>query len=319
MKSYSFFSRIIKGFFLVVLALSFYPAYASGPGSTGAVELKIPVGPRAIAMGQAFAAVADDANSIYWNPAGLNQMGGGHITAEYVNFIETVEYEWIAVATKLGKDAALGLGVKLLSTGNENIVDANGNQPGGTFGLGYMDINLAGAYRLSYYFDVGLTIKYISKNLAGTSASTFAADIGLMYHTPLPHLTAGLCVQNIGFGLKFAQVSDPLPTNVKVGVAYKMFNDDFTLAYDMNFPRDNALAASLGGEYWYKNTLVGRFGYQFQGAIDQNQYGIGGKAGLYLGAGVKIPFFKNYIGVDYAWTDTGFFGANHHIAADFYF
>ena len=33
--------------------------------------LKIPVGPRAIAMGGAFTAVADDATSPYWNPAGM--------------------------------------------------------------------------------------------------------------------------------------------------------------------------------------------------------------------------------------------------------
>jgi hypothetical protein len=319
MKPYSFISRIINGFFLVALVISTVPVYAGGPGSTGAVELKIPVGPRAIAMGQAFVAVADDANAVYWNPAGLNQMGGIHATLQYDVFIETVRYNFGAIGAKLGKDAAVGLGVKLLSTGTENIVDASGNQPGGTFGLNYMDIDLAGAYRLSYYFDIGVALKYISKSLAGTSASTFAGDVGFMYHTPLPHLTAGLNVQNIGLGLKFAQVSDPLPFNVKVGVAYKMFNDDFTIAYDMNFPRDNAVSASFGGEYWYKNTLVGRFGYQFQGAIDQNQYGIGGKAGLYLGAGVKIPAFKNYVGVDYAWTDTGFFGANHHFALDFYF
>ena len=289
MKFHIYLPRVINVVFLFSVVFSTYPAFAqSGPGSTGAVELKIPVGPRAIAMGQAFVAVADDANAVYWNPAGLNQLGGGNITVQYDKFIETVEYGWGAVGFRMSNNFSMGLGVKILTTGNENIVDASGNQTGGTFGESYMDIDLAGAYKLSYYFDIGLTLKYISKSIAGTSASTFAGDLGLMYHTPIPHLTAGFNIQNVGMGLKFAQVSDPLPFNVKVGVAYRLFNDDFTLAYDMNFPRDNAVNACLGGEYWYKNTLVGRFGYQFQG-IDPNQYEIGGKAGLYLGAGVKIP------------------------------
>jgi len=270
-------------------------------------------------MGQAFVAVANDANAIYWNPAGLNQLGGTHLTAQYDVFIETVRYNYFAGATKLGNNAALGIAAKLLSTGSENIVDSSGNQTGGTFSESYMDVDLAGAYRLSYYFDIGLTAKYISKTLAGTSASTFAADLGVLYRTPIPHLTAGMNIQNMGPGLKFDQVADKLPFNVKVGFAYKMFEDNFTVAYDMNFPTDNAISASAGGEYWYKDTLVGRFGYQFQGSIDQNQVGIGGKAGLYLGAGVKIAAFKDFIGLDYAWTDTGFLGSNHHFALDFYF
>ena len=85
---------------------------AADTGTTGAVALKIPVGPRVIAMGQAFSAVADDANAIYWNPAGLRQLGGIHLMASYDVFIETVRYQYFAGATKLGNDAAIGLGAK---------------------------------------------------------------------------------------------------------------------------------------------------------------------------------------------------------------
>lgn len=315
----------LQTFVLIVLLsaislLVLTPQGAFAQGTSGAVELKIPVGPRAIAMGQAFTAVADDANAVYWNPAGLNQLGGTELTAQYDVFIETVRYDYFAAATKLGNEAALGLGVKLLSTGTEPAVDSTGATTGGTVGENYMDIDLAGAYRLSYYFDIGLTAKYINKTLSGTSASTFAADFGVMYHSPIPHLQVGLDLQNMGPGLKFDQVADPLPFTIKLGIAYKMFNDDFVLDYDLDIPTDDPYVVNcIGGEYWYKDTLVGRFGYQFAGSIDQNQYGIGGIAGLYLGAGVKIAAFKDFIGVDYAWTNTGFLGSNHHFALDFYF
>ena len=288
----------------------------NGPGSTSDVELKIPVGPRAIAMGQAFVAVADDANAVFWNPAGLNQLGGTMLTAQYDSFISTISYEFLAAATKLGNNAAIGLGSKILTTGPpEQATDSNGNATSGSVYENYMDVDLAGAYRLSYYFDVGLTAKYINKNLSGTSASTFAVDLGVLYKTPVPHFTAGLNLQNLGPG----QGSYPLPRNLKIGVAYRMFDDNFTTDFDMNFPDDNAISANLGGEYWYKDTLVGRFGYQFQGSVDQNQVGIGGKAGLYLGAGVKVAAFKDYIGLDYAWTNDGFLGAENLFALDFYF
>ena len=37
-------------------------------------DLGLGVGARAMAMGGAFSAVADDANAVYWNPAGLTQL-----------------------------------------------------------------------------------------------------------------------------------------------------------------------------------------------------------------------------------------------------
>lgn len=331
LKKISKYSPIALLFFLSVL--SFFlsaPQSVFAQGTSGAVELKIPVGPRAIAMGQAFVAVANDATAVYWNPAGLNQLGGTALTAQYDVFIETVRYEYLGAATKLGSDAALGIGAKILSTGQDPAItglDSFGNPVTGSGSVGenYMDIDLAGAYRLSYYFDVGLTLKYIDKTLSGTSASTFSADLGFMYHTPIPHLTAGLNLQNwpspvFNYGLKFDQVADPLPFNVKLGLSYRMFDDDFVIDYDLNIPNDDPYVINcLGGEYWYKNTLVGRFGYQFGGSIDQNQVGNGWASGLYLGAGVKIEMFHDFFGLDYAWTNDGFLGANHHFGIDFYF
>jgi long-subunit fatty acid transport protein len=207
-----------------------------------------------------------------------------------------------------------------LTTGTEPAVDSSGMTTGGTIGETYYDIDLALAYKLNYYLDIGITAKYITKSLATFSAATFAADLGLLYQTPLPHLSAGLNIQNIGPGIKFDQVTDPLPLNVKVGFAYKLFEDNFTIAYDMNFPNDNAISASLGGQYWWNNTLVGRFGYRFQGSVDQNQVGGGFVPGLYLGAGFFGAVFKNFnVGLDYAWTNDGFLGANHHFGLNLYF
>jgi len=291
----------------------------NGPGTTGAVELKIPVNPRAIAMGQAFTAVADDSSAVYWNPAGLNQMQGSELLAEYDVFIETVTYSYLNGAFRLGNDLTMGFGAKLLGTGTENAVNSSGVTTGGTIGENYYDVDIAAAYRLSYFCDIGITAKYISKTLGQNNASTFAVDLGLMYKTPIPHLKLALDLENLGPGLTFVSVADPLPMVFKIGAAYQMFDDNFTMDLDVDFPNDDVVTTSLGGEYWYKNTLVGRLGYQFQGSIDQNQLGIGGEAGLYLGAGVKVSMFKTNFSFDYAWTDQGILGSNHHFSLAWYF
>ncbi len=55
---------------VLILILSFN-CYAAGPGTTAASFLKIGVGARAAAMGDAFTAVADDPTALYWKLANL--------------------------------------------------------------------------------------------------------------------------------------------------------------------------------------------------------------------------------------------------------
>ena len=291
----------------------------NGPGTTGAVELQIPVNPRAIGMAQAFTAVADDSSAVYWNPAGLNQMQGSELLAEYDEYIETVTYNYLNGAFRLGNDMSIGFGFKQLGTGLENVVDANGTVTSATFGENYYDLDLAVALRLSYSMDFGITGIYISKSLAGTDASTIACTLGLMYRSPIPHLKFAFVVQNLGPGLKFVSVTDPLPLTFKIGAAYQMFDDNFDVDWDVDFPNDNDVTTSLGAEYWYKNALVGRAGYLFQGSTNQNQVGIGGESGLYLGAGIKISLFKTNFSFDYAWNDQGILGTTDHFSLAWYF
>ena len=318
---FNIFRQLILKTILVVFTAVFTVAPLAlwaDPGTTGAVALKIPVGPRAIAMGGAFVAVADDANAIYWNPAGLRQLGGVALTLQYSSFIDTVNYSYGAIGLPVGNDAAIGLSGKILSTGNTPGVDASGNPNGLNVGENYADIDLAGALKINYFLDIGIVAKYITETLSSSTASTFAVDLGLLYKTPIPHLTAGLDLQNLGPGLKFVTTTDPLPLNFKIGSAYKMFDDNFTLALDFNFPNDNNPSVNFGGEYWYMNTLVGRFGYQLQGAFGQNELGNGAQEGLYLGAGFKFAAFKTNISLDYAWSNQGFLGTTNRFALSAY-
>jgi len=57
--------------------------YANGPGTTGANFLKIGVGARAAAMGDAFTVIVDDSTSLYWNPAGLIRIKERQLSATY--------------------------------------------------------------------------------------------------------------------------------------------------------------------------------------------------------------------------------------------
>ncbi len=67
---------------VAVCALAMLGA-ACGPAR--AQSYQVPVGPRAIAMGGAFSAVADDGSATFWNPAGLPQIGHQEVAATHAD------------------------------------------------------------------------------------------------------------------------------------------------------------------------------------------------------------------------------------------
>ena len=61
------------------------PVFAAGPGSTGLQVLKSDISPRAMGMGGAFSAIADDVYSMNYNPAGLGQLYMPEASAMYLS------------------------------------------------------------------------------------------------------------------------------------------------------------------------------------------------------------------------------------------
>jgi hypothetical protein len=82
--------RIALCFILTLLFC--LPAYAAGQAGTDIAILNAGVGARALGMGSAFTAVADDVTASFWNPAGLSLV---------------ISYEITTMQTKLSTDAYL--------------------------------------------------------------------------------------------------------------------------------------------------------------------------------------------------------------------
>jgi len=86
---------------MLLIATMAFADVSTGAGTSGAVFLKIPVSARASAMGDAFVSLSNDANAIYWNPAGLTNINGGSITFTHQDLISDIAYEYVAGAFKL--------------------------------------------------------------------------------------------------------------------------------------------------------------------------------------------------------------------------
>lgn len=291
-------------FILLSIGFSLPVCFAKGRGTTGANFLKIAVGARPLGMGGAFVAVADDVNTIWWNPAGIATTKRKEITLMHNEMGEDIRYQFLAYNQPVRKlRGGLGGSISYLSVSN-----IQGYSPGGTKTkkLRTYDLGISLCYGLRILPSVsgGINFKFIDEKLAHKKASTCALDIGGLWKTPLSGLQLGFNVQNIGGGLKFIQERSSLPLNCKLGSAYefKFFNAQSILAVDVNIPVDYSVFVNGGVECKIYNLIALRAGFKSKDDLS---------SGFRLGIGIGG---KNLV-VDYSWLSRGDFEDSHRMSA----
>src|SRR5437762_897418 len=98
----------------------------SSGGTSGGEALSIPVGARAIAMGEAYTAMADDVSSLYWNPAGIAILNQSEASFMYSQWLKDLTYNNASVAVPL-ENGGIGASLSYLSYGNIDGFDSTGN------------------------------------------------------------------------------------------------------------------------------------------------------------------------------------------------
>src|SRR5438477_9709345 len=101
---------------------------AADNGTTAADFLKMGIGPRAIAMGEAQVGLADDVYASYWNPAGLASLKtpeAGFVQNQYVEDISEQYLVYVDPRSKLGAFAG---SVTYLNVGKFQGYDAVGQR-----------------------------------------------------------------------------------------------------------------------------------------------------------------------------------------------
>lgn len=291
-------------FILLSIGFSLPACFAKGRGTTGANFLKIGMGARPLGMGGAFVAVADDANTIWWNPAGVATTKHKEMTLMHNEMGEDIRHQFLAYNQPVGKlRGGLGGSISYLSVSN-----IQGYTPGGvkTEKLRTYDLGISLCYGLRIFPSVsgGINFKFIDEKLAHKKASTYAFDIGGLWKTPVSGLRLGFNIQNLGGGLKFIQERSSLPLNGKLGCAYefKFFNAQSILAVDVNIPVDYSVFVNGGLECKIYNLIALRAGFKSKDDLS---------SGLRLGIGIGG---KNLV-VDYSWLSRGDFEDSHRVSA----
>ena len=273
-------------------------------GTTGAQFLKIGCGSRAIGMGEAYSAVADEVSAIYWNPAGLQEIRSKQMSAMHAKWLESINYDFIAYAQPL-MGGTIGASVNYLSMTKIEKLDIYGDKEG-TFSPYDIAVNVAYARKVGPVA-CGINTKMIKQELDDKAATGYAVDLGAMYRVNEKMKTA-LVVQNIGTEIKFVEKSDPLPLNIRIGISCKA-TDTLLLALDGGVPIDNDPNIHVGCEYTVKAIknfpIICRMGYKTTTTSD-----LDAMSGLSGGLGLNI----RGIDIDYAWVPYGDLGDTHRLS-----
>jgi len=176
-------------------------------------------------MGTAYTALADDASSLYWNPAQLAWQEKFELTAMYADLGYDSLYNYAGVVIPL-PFASIGGGYIQQTTGKIEKTDAVGQSLGETDAKNTA-ILIGYGQPLGEILSFGVTAKMINQNIDTFSAKALGFDLGLLLD--LEPLRVGVDVQNINspklegnsYWDNSTTVSETIPMTLKVGFAYK--------------------------------------------------------------------------------------------------
>ena len=290
-------------------------------GISTAQFLKIGVGGRATAMGDAFVAIANDVSALYWNPAGLTQFSENQVMFSHNQWVVDINHDFIGAVYHL--DDANTFGVSLTSLSMDEMEVTTEYAPFGTgeyFGFSDMGIAISYSRKMTDQFSFGGTVRYIEETLDKLKMRGIMIDLGTYYWTGLGSTRFAVTVTNFGNDLapdgevilvgnrtkSDWQTFSP-PTMFRIGFALEPYEDDalkVTTSIQLNHPNDNSENLSLGVEYVWNKMFFARGGYKIN--VDEQNYS--------FGAGVNVPNSIANVSVDYAFANFTKLGSAHRFS-----
>ena len=319
-----------RGAVLIVMAFLIITAAApsahavdihDGAGTTGAAFLKIEGGSRPAGLGGAFAGLANDINTIFWNPAGLTAINDRELTAmQHFSFAD-INNQTIGYAQRVER---LVWGASFLGSFTE-IERRQGptEDPDSTVTVGGFATGLSLAYPLGTATSIGGTAKIISQQLDIQNAYGVAVDIGLITRLFDNRLGIGIAVQNAGI----LDGGENLPMALRAGFAYRTWKQPaaeaeaekpmpaqevWALVADAHLPLLDANPSfHIGAERWFYNSVAARLGYRI--GLNENP-----SDGLALGVGVRRSGEDALANIDfqfdYAFVPDAYVGNAHRVS-----
>jgi hypothetical protein len=262
----------------------------NGLAKEGAAFLLIPVGARALGMGQAVVADQPGTESVWWNPAGLARAERREVA---VHHYESVVGKGDVVSLSI-PSSLLGVitaSVYILDYGAQGLTDQGGAT---VASIDTRNLAYAATYSTAVgsRINAGVTFKIVQLRVACTGtcvdltpidASGSAVDVGVQYDAAgLIPASIGVAVRNLGPKLQVndKEQEDPLPTRIQIGALYRVSPLRYAKDVDLRVSGDvideltlTSPAVRVGADLAWRKQAHLRAGYVFKEYANSEQYG----------------------------------------------
>ncbi len=283
---------------------------ADASGTSAGQFLKLGVGARASALGEAASAVVDDATALHYNAAAMTRVGSEALALMHAPYLGGGFYDYAGYVKRLDASRAVGASVEYFGAGDVARTDEAGRMLGSARPSD-LAVTLGGAYRLGnapglYWLGggaFGVSAKYVKSTIVD-SASTLAFGASFLSREYGDRrLRVAASIDNLFGKLTFDQRADPLPVTGRLGARIDV-TEGLLLGVDAILARDAPPAAAIGSEYDL-GVIALRAGVNTS-AIGQ----VGGLAAVSGGVGFKHGGWA----FDYALVPFGSLGASHRMS-----
>lgn len=300
-------------------------------GRTGFQFVKIGVGARQVALGEASISLVRDVNALYWNPANITGIKLGEASFSYASWFAGMSYFAGAAGYRWDGIGVFAFGYSALDFGDipEALVSAPGGgsdtRTGNNFTGNDMLIGFSFAREFTDQLSIGIGVKYLHETLFDYSTGLLAFDVGSYYDTGYKGIRLAMSAQNFSKSVQWMEDGDreegyDIPLIFRIGLSFNVFRADdaffyvgdghsLVLSVDAIHTNDYAERMHIGAEYWFGDILAIRGGYRFNYEEGNVSFGFGLRPAV---SGV-------HLNLDYAYTHFEFLESPHRFTLSFAF
>ena len=359
--------KVVLKIMMISMLFGVFAKVSYAQGEAAVPFLLLAPDSRAGGIGESGTGLADNSAAIFWNPAGIAFLTGSEVSITHSNWLPQFNldlfYDYLTYRQYIEDiSGSITASITYMNFGEFVRTAEDSPDPIGTFRSFDAALTLGYATKLGSDWGLGFNFRIIHSRLSDQSvgeeqgsgvATSVSFDIASMWRPekfviPLidedigGKFSIGFNLSNLGPKIYYIDKSqaDPIPTNFRLGFAYKIIDDEFNnLIYTLDFSkllvsRDTTgsdefyeaiisawgdesfsnelrdVVTSMGLEYWYGQP--GDFLFALRAGFFYEDPGYGNRKFATFGAGIRYDIY----GFDFSYITTSVFegGENHPLS-----
>jgi hypothetical protein len=257
--------KIILRLMMISMLFGLLGAVSYGQGESAVPFLLLAPDSRAGGLGESGTGLADNSSAIFWNPAGIAFQTGTEVSITHSNWLPQFNldlfYDYLTYKQYIEElSGSITGSITYMNFGEFVRTGENDPTPLGTFRSFDAALTLGYATKVSSDWGLGLNFRIIHSRLSDQGvgeekgqgvATSVSFDVATMWRPdkfviPLidedigNKISLGINLSNLGPKIYYIDKAqaDPIPTNFRLGFAYKVISDEFnSLIYTLDFSK----------------------------------------------------------------------------------